>query len=377
MKNSTHEQLKEIIKMYYKAKLSLFIAGTFGIGKSYVVADTSEEIGKSQSRTPVNWNKLSYEQRNEVLANPEKYFVLIDIRLSEYDSTDLRGLPDFYQDKSSIIWKSPFWTKALEHPKSAGILFFDEVNLAEQSTLKSCFKIFYDRQINEGSISPNWIVLSAGNLESDRSFVQELPYPLKDRVGEVQLLEGTHDSWINWAIAHGIDYRIIGFIQFSPSKLRVVNFDDNQKPTTERGWELLSVLIKDEEDYRKLDLIVGTRIGEGVAREFLAFCKIKDVVQLDKIIANPEEFKKVNQIDMKYFVVSAIAEHYGKGNKVDFKKLLDISSVLDEMASPEFITLMWRLSVKYNPTKFRKDFQTKELDNPLRAKYNKFLMPNV
>lgn len=98
---------------------------------------------------------------------------------------------------------------------------------------------------------------------------------------------------------------------------------------------------------------------------------------MEKIIQNPEEFKKITQIDMKYFVVSAIAEHYGKGNKVDFKKLLEISSVLDEMGSAEFITLMWRLSVKYNSNKFRKDFQSKELDNPLRVKYNKFLMPNV
>ena len=363
--------------MYYKAKQSLFIAGTFGIGKSFVVKDTTQEIGQSQQRTFVEWSKLTYEQRKEVLTNPEKYFVLIDIRLSEYASDDIKGLPDFLKEENSIVWKSPYWTKALEHPNSAGVLFFDEVNLAEQSTLKSCFKIFYDRQINEGTISNNWVVLSAGNLESDRSFVQELPYPLKDRVGEVELLEPIHDEWITWAIEHDIDYRIIGFIQFSPSKLRVVNFDDNQKPTTQRGWELCSNLIKGEDDYRKLDLVVGTRIGEGVAREFLAFCKIKDIVQLEKIIANPDEFKKINQIDMKYFVVSAIAEHYGKGNKVDFKKLLDISSVLDEMASPEFITLMWRLSVKYNPTKFRKDFQTKELDSPLRAKYNKFLMPNV
>jgi hypothetical protein len=377
MKQINHHQLQEIIKMYYKAKQSLFIAGTFGIGKSFVVKDTTKEIAQSQQRIFIEWGKSSFEQKKAILTNPEKYFTLIDIRLSEYDSTDLKGLPDFYKEEESIIWKSPYWTKALEHPQSAGVLFFDEVNLAEQSTLKSCFKIFYDRQINEGTISDNWIVLSAGNLESDRSFVQELPYPLKDRIGEVELLEPVHDDWINWAIAHDIDYRIIGFIQFSPSKLRVVADGDTQKPTTQRGWELLSHLIKDEDDYRKLDLIVGTRIGEGIAREFLAFCKIKDIVQLEKIIQNPEEFKKITQIDMKYFVVSAIAEHYGKGNKVDFKKLLEISSVLDEMGSAEFITLMWRLSVKYNSNKFRKDFQSKELDNPLRVKYNKFLMPNV
>jgi hypothetical protein len=156
-----------------------------------------------------------------------------------------------------------------------------------------------------------------------------------------------------------------------------LNFDDNQKSTTPRSWERVSSLIKGIEDYDKLELVIGTAIGEGVAKEFLAFCKIKDEVQFDRIIQFPQELKRVTKIDTKYFVISAVAERYGKGNKVDFKKLLDISQVLDEMSNPEFITLMWRLAVKYNPTKFRKDYQNKELDNPLRAKYNRYLMPNM
>jgi len=53
-----------------------------------------------------------------------------------------------------------------------------------------------------------------------------------------------------------------------------------------------------------------------------------------------------------------------------------ISQGLEESKSPEFITLMWRIASKYNSTKFRKDYQTKELTNPLKNKYNKYLLPS-
>jgi hypothetical protein len=351
------------------------IYGTFGIGKSFVIRQVAKEIAEVKGREFVEWNKINYEKKKEIIINPNKYFVLIDIRLSEYDSSDVKGLPDFKDE--NIIWKSPYWTKILELPESDGFLFFDEMNLATPLVLSSCYKIIYDRIINEGSISPNWLIISAGNLVDDKAYTNEIPYPLRDRCGEVELLEPNHDIWINWAIENDLDYRIIGFINFSPSKLRVVNTDDTQKSTTPRSWERVNALIKGVEEYPKLELVVGTALGEGIAREFIAFCKIKDEVQLDKVLQFPQELKKVTEISTKYFVISAVAEHYGKGNKVDFKKLLDISQVLDEMNSAEFITLMWRLAVKYNPTKFRKDFQSKELDSPLRAKYNKYLMPNM
>jgi len=376
MKQITHEQLKDIIRQYYKSKISLMIYGTFGIGKSHIIRAVAQEIAEQKAKEFIEWNKIDYEKKKEVVSNPSKYFVFVDIRLSEYDSSDIKGLPDF-KDEHNIIWKSPYWTSVLENPESDGFLFFDEMNLATPLVLSSCYKIVYDRIINEGSISPNWLIISAGNMVDDRANTIDIPYPLKDRCGECVLLEPNPDSWISWAIQNDLDYRIIGFINFSPSKIRVVDVDDNQKSTTPRSWERVNSLIKGVEDYTKLELVVGTAIGEGVAREFIAFCKIKDEVQLDKVLQFPQELKKVTQIDTKYFVISAVAEHYGKGNKVDFKKLLDISQVLDEMNCPEFITLMWRLSVKYNPQKFRKDFQSKELDNPLRAKYNKYLMPNV
>lgn len=373
MKAINHEALKELIKVYYKSNQALIITGTFGIGKSVVVRETAKEVAQQQERIFVEWGKLSYEERKEVIANPSKYFVLHDVRLSEYDSSDLKGLPDFYQDTHAIIWKSPYWTKALEGKDSAGFLFFDEMNMAEQSTLKSCFKIFLDRQINEGTISKGYMVLSAGNLDSDRSLVNEIPFPLQDRCGQVELQPPILQSWVDWAIKRDLDVRILAFLQFSPSKLRVVDDNDVQKSTTERGWEMLSDLIKNEDDYKRLELICGSRVGEGVAKEFVAFCKVNDTLKLEKVIQNPQELKKITEISTKYFIVSAVADQYGKTNKVDFNKLLEISQVLDEMDCYEFITLMWRMAIRYNGNKFRKEY-SKERNNPLITKYNKYLM---
>jgi len=189
----------------------------------------------------------------------------------------------------------------------------------------------------------------------------------------VELLPSGIEQWTNWATENGIDSRIIGFLNWKPSNLHKVDFDDGQKFTTERGWERLHHLIQGLTDYKELDLVSGTAISEGIAREFTAFCKIKDSVKLAEIIINPDKLKEVQDISIKYFVVTALAEHY-KDKKVTFEKLLDISRVLDEMKCAEFIALMWKLASKYAKERFRKDFTTKDLDNPLRVKFHEYLV---
>lgn len=377
-KKITHKQLGSLIKHLYSTKttrgtkLPLIVYGTFGVGKSTIIQDRAKEIAEKKQKEYVNWNEVTRAKKDEINLNPEKFFVLIDIRLSEFDSSDVKGLPDF-KDENSIEWKIPFWAKLLENPKSDGILFFDEINLATPLVISSTYKIIHDRVVNESKINNNWLILSAGNKDEDRAYTHELASPVKDRACEVELIPPNIDDWTNWATENGIDSRIIGFLNWKPSNLHKVDFDDGQKFTTERGWERLHYLIQGLIDYKELDLVSGTAISEGIAREFTAFCKIKDSVKLDEIIKNPEKFKEVEDISIKYFVVTALAEHY-KDKKVTFEKLLEISKVLDEMKCAEFIALMWKLASKYAKERFRKDFTTKDLDNPLRVKFHEYLV---
>jgi len=370
VKKVNHIELKKIIEQYYKTKIALFIWGRFGIGKSAVVRDVAIDIAKNKNREFVEWNKLTTADRDGVFKNPEKYFCLIDIRLSEYDSSDIKGLPNFKNDKESIEWKVPYWAKLLEKENSDGILFFDEINLASPLVISSCYKIIYDRIINEGKINNNWLIIGAGNTEEDRAYTHDVASPLRDRGGEVELVGSDIENWTNWATNNKIDIRIIGFLNFKSSNLYKVNYEDGQKYTTYRGWERVSKLIENINDYETLSLIVSSAIGEGVAYEFVAFCRLQEKLNLDEIIKNPKKINELKNIDEKYFLICAVADKY-KDDKIKIDRIFEISEILDKMNNAELVVLMWRLCKSYKD-KFRDDF--KKIKNmEMISKYLKYI----
>ncbi len=366
-----HTELNSLVKGYYEKKLALFVYGAFGIGKSFCIRDTAKEIAKEKSRKFVEWNRLSKEKKKEVYDNPEKYFVLIDERLSEYDSSDIKGLPIFKDDKDTIEWKIPFWAKFLTLEKSDGLLFFDEINLATPLVISSVYKIIYDRIVNDSPINENWGIIGAGNREEDRAFTHTLPAPVRDRGGEVELISPSIDDWTIWASQNGIDSRIIGFLNFKSGSMNKVDFSDNQKFTTVRGWERLSCLISGEKLGGRFALICCSAIGEGIAKEFIAFCKIQEKMNLNDIIKNPDKIKEITDISTKYFLVSAFAEKY-KDKKIKFDVVMKASKVFDEVDNSEFVALLWRLSSTYSKD-FKKDFLASS-DDKFIEKYGKYLI---
>jgi len=369
-----HKELSVILKQYYKNKLALFIYGAFGIGKSFLVRDTSREIAEGKGRKFVEWNKLTREEKQEAYEYPEKYFCLIDMRMSEQDSTDIKGLPDFRDGKETIDWKVPLWEKYIIKENSDGILFLDEFNLGTPLVLSSFYKVLYDRIINDEKMSENWLVVGAGNRDEDRGFTSTLPEPLRDRGGEIELINPNPEDWItDFAIPNNIDSRIIGFVSFKPSSLHKVDFNDNQKSTTERGFERLSCLINGVKDWKQFELFCCSAIGEGIAREFIAFCKIQEKLKLEEVIKNPQKIKKIEDISIKFFLVSAVAEKY-KDKKIDFDKVMEISKVLDEIKNAEFVALLWRLGNSYTKD-FEKDFLKSKNNDSLIERYGKYITP--
>ena len=85
MLETNHENLRSIIKKCHKTKRSLYIWGTFGIGKSDSVRQASKEIAHEKG--------LEYSEDVVNDINNENKFILIDIRLSQYDPSDIKGLP--------------------------------------------------------------------------------------------------------------------------------------------------------------------------------------------------------------------------------------------------------------------------------------------
>lgn len=351
-----HDELKEIIREYYREKLSLFIFGTFGIGKSFVVRGVAQQIAKEKNKEFKEWNRLNKEQKDEVYNNPSKYFVLIDERLSEYDGADIKGLPSFMEDSDTLNWKMPYWARFISKKDSDGVLFFDEMNLACPLVISSVYKILYDRIIGEENISKDWLIIGAGNLDSDSAFTHTLPAPVRDRGGEVTLLVGNKDNWTEWAVKNSIDSRIIAFINFKESNLHNVDFDNEQKFTTPRGWERVSRLIKDRKIDKSFEMLVCSAIGEGIAREFIGFSKLKEKVNLEEIIKNPKKIKELAETDdlgTLYLVLTAVAERFKNEKDTDFIKILEITRELDNSNKTEFVALLWKLCVTMDYARFQ------------------------
>jgi len=373
VKQVNHLELKTLIQEYYKRKCALFIWGRFGIGKSAVMGETAKGIGEENKRKFVCWNKLTETEKKEVVDYCEKYFVFIDVRLSEYSPDDIKGLPVFNDDKKSIDFKVPLWALLMEKKDSDGILFFDEINLAVPLVVSSCYKIIYDRVVNNSKINDNWGIFGAGNISEDRAYTHDIAPPLRDRGGECELVGSKIDSWVDWALKNGINSRIIAFLSFKSSYLWKVDFDDGQKFTTYRGWARLNEMIKDIalNDYDKLLLISSTAIGEGVASEFVAFCKISEQIDLDSIIKNPSKLKEIKDIGIKYFIVSGVADKY-RDDKVKIDGIMDISTELDKLGDVEFVALLWRICKAYKDT-FKQEF-LKKIDVKFAEKYARYIV---
>jgi len=87
------KKLSDTIRLHYKLKLPLFIHGGMGIGKSSIVRQTAREIAKENEREYKEWNEANRSEKQEIWQEPSKYFVLFDLRLSQCDPSDLKGLP--------------------------------------------------------------------------------------------------------------------------------------------------------------------------------------------------------------------------------------------------------------------------------------------
>jgi len=367
-----HSELKQIIKEFYKKKLALFIWGSYGLGKSRVLLDNAKGVAKERGREFVEWNKITKEKKQEVYEYPEKYFLFVDIRGSEMDASDIKGLPKFADNSDMIDWKIPMWAKFLTLPNSDGVLAFEELNLSTPLVMSSFYKIIYDRFIGEFVLGENWLIIGCGNLDSDRAFTHTLPNPLKDRAGECVLQVPNAEDWTtDFAIPNGIDSRIIGFINFKPSSLHIVDNNDAQKDCTPRGWERVSKLIKGLKDWKIIELVTNCAIGKGTANAFVSFCKISEKMKLEEVIKNPQKIKNIKEISVKFFLVSALAERY-KDKKIKFDRVMEASKVLDEIKNAEMVSLLWRLCSSYTPL-FKKDFLASK-DSKFIERYGKFII---
>lgn len=230
---------------------------------------------------------------------------VIDIRLSQMEPSDLRGIP--FKNGDKVEWAVPaILPDAADHGES-GILFLDEINAAAPSVSAAAYQLILDRRLGNYQVPPGWAIFAAGNRQGDRGVTYAMPAPLANRFSHYEV-DLNLDDWVAWAHRFAIDERIIGFLRFRPELL--FDYDPAQNPIafpSPRSWEFAHRALQKFDNYP--DLVAGSLqacVGEAAAIECHAFVRSLDKMpDLDRIVAG-EQLQAPEEIDLQYAVASAL-----------------------------------------------------------------------
>lgn len=203
--------------------------------------------------------------------------LVIDIRLSLWDPTDIKGVPYFDSITGTMKWappeELPSADLAAKHERI--ILFLDEMNSAAPSVQAAAYQLVLNRKVGTYELPDNVVIVAAGNRESDKGVTYKMPAPLSNRFIHLEMTHSFTD-WFDWATENNIHKNVIGFLNWSKNDL----YDYDPKSSsrafaTPRSWSFVSDLITDNDtDEETLMSLIAGAVGEGAAIKFGAYHKL-------------------------------------------------------------------------------------------------------
>ena len=230
---------------------------------------------------------------------------VIDIRLSQMEPSDLRGIP--FRVGDHVDWAIPSILPDAQRHGEKGILFLDEITSAPPSVSAAAYQLILDRRLGAYEVPPCWAIFAAGNRQGDRGVTYAMPAPLANRFSHFEV-EANLDDWSQWAYANGIDERLIGFLRFRPELL--FDFDPARNPTafpTPRSWEFAHRALQKFGDHPELlGPALAACVGQAAGIEFSAYlANLSRMPDLDAIVeGRPAEVPR--DTDLQYAVAAAL-----------------------------------------------------------------------
>ena len=317
----TVPQMKQHIKhVGIKKRRPLFFWGASGIGKSEGVHQSAVEHDA----------------------------VMIDIRVSQYESVDFRGIPDTSQGLT--VWNMPATLPFKGNPKfdengSLIYLFLDEINQGDPSVLSVLYQLINDRRVGEHMLMDNVVIICAGNRDTDRGSTTKWAYPLGNRGTHAELIPDIK-AWSAWASRTGKSPTVIGFLNFRSELLYTFNANAPTKVfASPRSWTYA------EEDFVDPDMpedikmqAVSGSVGEGPAIELMGFAEImKSIVPIEQIIANPLGVPVEERLDLQWAMATHVAGHMNKETADPLQQFLG-------RLEPEMVVMAWTLAINRDET---------------------------
>lgn len=269
--------------------------------------------------------------------------VMCDIRVSQYESVDFRGIPT--TETGMTVWNLPATlpfkgNSKFDEDGPPIFLFLDEADQGEPSTAAVCYQLVNERRVGEHLLMDNVVIIAASNLQTDRGVHNRVPSPLNNRFQHAELLCDIA-SWSKWAQKKGVSDTIIGFLNFRSELLHTF---DPAKPAvvfaTPRTWKFVADDFDDALLPADLKLAgMSGSVGEGPAIELMGFAEIMaTITPIEEIIANPTKVPIAEKLDLQWAMATHVSGHMDKDNADPLHKFLS-------RLEPEMVVMAWTLAI--------------------------------
>jgi hypothetical protein len=328
---------KKSIKRAFKKKRPLFLWGPPGIGKSDIIGQITNELGKAH---------------------------LIDIRLSLWDPTDIKGMPYYSEQDNTMKWAPPAELPTEEFAAQFDfvVVFLDEMNSAAPAVQAAAYQLILNRRVGQYKLPDNVLLVAAGNRDADKGVTYKMPAPLANRFVHLEL-RVDFDDWFQWAVNNDIHRDVVGYLTFSKKDL--YDFDPRSPSrafATPRSWSFVSELLEDDDDETTTDLISGS-VGEGLAVKFMAHRKIaSSMPNPTDILAGKVKELNTKEISAMYSLTVSLCYELKEASDKGDKKFDEKVSNFLRFAMDNFETELVVMGIRLAITQYQLPIDPDEVD---------------
>lgn len=208
----------------------LLLMGPPGIGKTAVVEQAAAQCGVGLLAYTI-----THHTRQSAVGLPQLVQRQFDGRgctVTEYTMSEIVGAVYEYQERTGL---------------KEGILFIDEINCVSETLAPTMLQFLQYKTFGTHRVPEGWIIVSAGNPPECNRSARELDLAALDRVRTLEV-EADFSVWKDYALARDIHPAVLSYLELHPEHFYKVTLTHEKRQfVTARGWEDLSVLLKEYE----------------------------------------------------------------------------------------------------------------------------------
>lgn len=151
---------------------------------------------------------------------------LIDLRVAQMSPEDLQGYPFDAGQKAEFKPFDVFPVAGDDVPAGydGWLIFLDELSSANKQVQAASYKLILDRMVGSLHLHEKVCIVAAGNKATDKAVVVQMSTALQSRLIHYEL-EMPVSDWTEYAVSKGLDHRVVGYVNYAPSKLMDFNPD--------------------------------------------------------------------------------------------------------------------------------------------------------